>query len=908
MIKLIIDGKNVEVAEGTTLFKAASYAGIKIPTLCYLEGVNEIGSCRICVVEVKGIEQLVTSCNTKAEEGMIVYTMSEKVLQARKTVLKLLLSNHKTDCFVCVKNGECKLQELCREYGIKETTYKCSRMNLGKVIDLHPFLSYNPNLCIYCLRCVATCTRLTGNYAMSIGKIGSSILINTPFGEDWQNNLCESCGCCLQNCPTGALTSKLVTEAHGKMGTEKKVTTTCPYCGVGCQINLLVRDGSIIGVEGASGLPNQGLLCVKGRFAYKFINHPDRLKYPLLRKNGELVRVSWTEAINYIAKRMKKIKREHGPDAFAGLASARVANEDNYLFQKMMRAVIGTNNIDHCARLCHAATVAGLSVTLGSGASTNSLSEFALTNCFFVIGSNTTETHPIVGMNIRREVMNRSAKLIVADTRRIKLAEIATVFLQIKPGTNVALLNGMMNVIIEEGLVDIDYVTSKTEGYDELVSLVADYSPEKVADICGCSADQIRAAARLYAASKPSAIYYAMGVTQHTTGTDAVQCISNLALLCGMIGTAGGGIHPLRGQNNVQGACDMGCLPTDFPGYQKVDDPAVISKFENAWGVKLNTKRGLPSTEIFDEILNGKIKCLYIMGENPVVSHPNSDHVKKSLKSCELLIVQDIFLTETAELADVILPAACFAEREGTFTSTERRVQMIHKAVEPPGEARPDFEILNDIMTALGYKNSFTNIAELFDEMANLNPLYSGISHIRLSTEVKERGLQWPCPSKDHFGTPILHMNSFSLGERALLRPIAYKDSAETPDEKYPFILTTGRILYHYQTRTMTGKIDGLNKFLSESYVEINAQDAARLGIKTGDKVFVRTRRGQVLVNARVTDILVSGVLFMPFHFNNSANILTSRALDPLAKIPELKVCAAEVRKLPTEAIYQRKV
>jgi formate dehydrogenase alpha subunit len=537
--------------------------------------------------------------------------------------------------------------------------------------------------------------------------------------------------------------------------------------------------------------------------------------------------------------------------------------------------------------------VAGLAATLGSGAMTNSIAEVADADLVFVTGSNTTETHPVIGSLIR-QAKRKGGKLIVAEPRKIPLCREADLFLQIKPGTNVALLNGMMNVIIAEGLQDQAYIDARTEGYEELKAVVADYTPDKVAEICGIEAEDLKTAARMYAEAGVAGIFYAMGVTQHTTGTEGVMSTANLALLCGNIGKYAGGVNPLRGQNNVQGACDMGGLPGDFSGYQKVANPAVIEKFEKAWGVKLSNKPGYTVMEMMDAIDKGEVRAMYIMGENPMISDPDIQHVEHALKKCELLVVQDIFLTETAALADVVLPAAAFAEKDGTFTNTERRVQLVNKAVEAPGEARTDLDIINDMTARLGYKNNFATPAEVLAEIAAVTPSYGGMSVERL----KDGGLQWPCPDKDHPGTPILHAKKFSRGERAIFKPAKYRSGAEQPDAEYPYIFTTGRILYQYHTRTMSGKVDGLNAIAGNSYVEINPTDAAKYGIKQGDAVTVSSRRGSVTVPAQVTEAVAEGIIFMPFHFaDGPANLLTNAVYDPIAKIPEYKVCAVKIRK-----------
>jgi len=890
MLKLTIDGQFIEVAPGTTILDAATQLGIKIPTLCHLKDLTPEGSCRMCVVEVEGLPALRAACSTPCEDGKNIFTHSEKVVNTRKQILDLLLSNHSQDCFSCHKSGECELQNLCYEYDIENTSFIGEKTNIP-IDDSNEFFTYNASQCIMCRRCQRTCEQLHCNGTLGIINRGFKARVAVPFDILLKDSNCVSCGNCVSACPTGALKPKA--KMKYRTWDVSYTRTTCSYCGVGCQMDLIVKDNKVVGVRPTYGPSNKGLLCVKGKFGYNFINHPDRLKTPLIKKDGEFVEATWDEALDLIVNKINKVKKESGADAIAGFSSARVTNEENYVFQKFIRAAVGTNNVDHCARLCHASTVAGLATTLGSGAMTNSIAEVVDSNVILVSGSNTTENHPVIGGMIR-QALRKGAKLIVAEPREIPLAKQADIFLQIKPGTNVALFNGLMNVIITEGLQDKEYIEKRTEGYDALVEVVKDYTPDVVAEICGIDAEDLKAAARMYAAADAASLFYSMGVTQHSTGTEGVMSTSNLALLCGNIGKYAAGVNPLRGQNNVQGACDMGALPTDFPAYQKVANPAVIEKFEKAWGVKLSDKPGLTITEVINAVDKGDIRMLYIMGENPMISDPDSNHVEHALNKCEFLVVQDIFLTETAAFADVVLPATTFAEKDGTFTNTERRVQRIRAAIEPVGQSRPDYEILNDLMARLGYKNNFTTPAEIMDEIASVAPSYGGVSYERLEGE----GLQWPCLNADHPGTPILHTSKFSRGEKALFKPITYKPSAEQPDGEYPYIFTTGRILYQYHTRTMTGRVDGLNAIAGESYVEINPTDAKRLGIECGEKVKVTSRRGEIVVKAKVTDTVEENVLFMPFHFaDGAANKLTNPVIDPIAKIPEFKVCAANIKK-----------
>jgi formate dehydrogenase major subunit len=893
MIKLKVDGIPVEVPPGAQIIDAAKAAGVKIPTMCYLELHKDMSggnaSCRICCVEVAGRRNLAPACATPVAEGMEIKTDTPRVHNSRKLMVELLLSDHKQDCLTCAKAGDCTLQNLCFEYDVKESRYG-GLVNEFPVDDSNEFYVRDMNKCVKCRRCTDSCQSRQCVDGIDFAERGFSAHVAVPFEEQSKGSVCVSCGNCVSVCPVGALRPK---PKHKYRTWEvTKTRTTCSYCGVGCEMDLLVKDSKVVGVQPADGPANHGLLCVKGKFGYDFINHADRLKTPLIRKDGKLVEASWDEAYALIAEKVKAAKAAHGPDALAGLASARVTNEENYLFQKMVRAAFGTNQVDHCARLCHASTVAGLATTLGSGAMTNSIDEVVNADVIFVTGSNTTETHPVIGARIR-QARRRGAKIIVAEPRRIDLAKEAEVFLQITPGTNVALFNGMMNVIISEGLQNKQYIAERTENYDELVKVVEKYTPEKVAEICGIDAEQLRKAARLYAKAGNAAIFYSMGVTQHSSGVNGVMGTSNLALLCGQLGKESSGVNPLRGQNNVQGSCDMGALPGDLPGYQKVANPEVIAKFEKAWGVKLSTNPGLTVTEIVDRAGKGEIKVLYIMGENPMVSDPDLNHVKEALEHTEFLVVQDIFLTETAELADVVLPAASFAEKDGTFTNTERRVQMVRKAIDPPGQAKADWVILMELMDRLGYSKTYRSAAEIMDEAASVTPQYGGISHARLE---KVGGLQWPCPTADHPGTKFLHKGAFSRG-KGLFKPAEYTPAAELPDREYPFILTTGRILEHYHTKTMTGKVDGLNNLFPCSFIEIHPAAAAKLKIADGQKVTITSRRGEVVAKAKVTDKVEEDVVFMPFHFaDGAANVLTNKALDPVAKIPEFKVCAVSIK------------
>jgi len=658
----------------------------------------------------------------------------------------------------------------------------------------------------------------------------------------------------------------------------------------------LVSEGDqLVAVEPSVKHPvSRGQLCVKGWNAFSFVNHPDRLKTPQIRRNGNLVEASWDEALGLVAEKLKAIQDRHGRDSIAFFSSAKTSNEENYLMMKLARAVFKTNNVDHCARLCHSSTVAGLAACFGSGAMTNSIDCMEKSDCFLVTGSNTTEQHPLIGTRILNRTRD-GAKLIVADNRRIRLSRFADLHIRWRNGTDVAFLNGMMNVILREGLEDKEFVRTRTEEFEKLKSAVAAFTPENAAAICGISAEEIAAAARMFAGAKSAMIVYSMGITQHTHGVDNVKSCANLAMLTGNLGRPGTGVNPLRGQNNVQGACDMGALPNVFSGYQKVTDETVRRKFEEAWGVTgLPGNVGLTVTTAIDAAAEGKLKGLYVMGENPMVSDPDQNHVQKAMENIEFLVVQDIFPTPTSAFADVVLPAASYAEKDGTFTSTERRVQRIRTAIEPVGESRADWEIICGVARKAAYAMSYDSPEEIQQEICRVTPSYGGISYDRID----QVGLQWPCPTPDHPGTPVLHVGKFTRGA-GLFSPAGYLPSAELPDDAYPFILSTGRCYWHFHTGTMTRRSRLLDREERFPYVEVNDEDARALGIKDRAWVYVSTRRGEVKAMARVGNVVIKGVLFMPFHFEEgAANVLTNNALDPVAKIPEYKVCAAKLRRV----------
>jgi formate dehydrogenase alpha subunit len=670
-----------------------------------------------------------------------------------------------------------------------------------------------------------------------------------------------------------------------------KVTSVCPYCGVGCLLYLHVRDGRVVGVLPHPKGPGENRLCIKGWSAHEFIHHKDRLTRPLIREGAGFREASWDEALDLVASKISEAKRTHGADSVAFLASAKATNEENYLMQKLARAAVGTNNIDHCARLCHSSTVTGMSRAFGSGAMTNSQEDLEDADAFLIIGSNTSEQHPLLARRVIRAV-KRGAKLIVADPRDIPLTEYATLHLQHRPGTDIALLNAMMNVIIAKGLQDDAFIKTRTEGYEALREHVQKYPPEYAEGITGVPAAKIREAAHIYGSAEKAALLFSMGITQHITGVNNVLSTANLAMLTGNIGRRGTGVNPLRGQNNVQGACDVGALPDLLPGYQRAADPEARKRLGEAWRTTLPSEPGLTLTEK----VNGagdKVRVMFIMGENPLMSDPDTNHVRKQLAKLDFLVVSELFMSETAEVADVVLPAVSFAEKDGTFTATDRRVQRLYKAIEPLGEAKPDWWILGQLSTRLGYAMEYAGPSEIMDEIASVAPIYRGVNYERLGGD----GLRWPVPTKDHPGTPILHTEKFSRG-LGKFHVVEHRPPAEEPDEEYPLLLTTGRVLFHWHTGTMTRRSPTLTDQVNEAFAEINERDAERLGIHFGDMIRVASRRGEITLRARVTGGIKEGVVFIPFHFSEApANVLTNNAVDAESKIPEYKACAVRVSR-----------
>lgn len=898
-ISLTVNGRTVNVPEDFTVLKAIEKAGHYVPTLCHDATLKPFGACRLCIVKIEGLRGLPTSCTTPAQEGMVVQTETEEIQKVRRIIVELMIANHPLSCLECNSSQICELLKVAQVVGVQERSVKrLRRGKLNKPQDTsNPAYNFDPNKCILCGRCVRTCDEIVGIGAIDFAYRGQDTMIS-PFGaKPLALSECQTCGECVEHCPTGALRPKQ------DQFTEKEVKTICPYCGVGCAIYLGLRGQTVVQVRGDVQSPvNRGELCVKGRYGIDFIHHPERLTRPLMRLgNGSKTVFSsemsepfkeadWDQALGRIVQEFKRIREHHGPDSIGVLSSAKCTNEDNYILQKFARAGLGTNNVDHCARLCHASTVAAAMAAFGDGAMSNSLSDVDLAEVFFVIGSNTTDCHPIIGRKIRRAIRNKEARLIVADPRAIELSESAEVYLGQFPGTDVALLNGMMRQIVDEGLYNKTFITQRCEEFEPFLESLAPYDLKTVEDITGVAGETIRRAALLFGQAKRAMVLYGMGITQHITGTENVKTIANLLMLTGNLGRPGTGFAPLRGQNNVQGACDMGALPVVFPGYQRVDNPSLRKKFEKAWGKRLSEKPGLTVTEMFQAAEDGELKALYVMGENPMLSEPDLNHAKRAVAKLEMLVVQDIFLTETALLADVVLPATSFAEKNGTFTNTERRIQLVRQALAPPGEAREDWKIICDLSTRSGFPMNYESSAKIMDEISQLTPIYGGITHDRLSRE----GLQWPCWDAEHPGTPMLHKGEFTRG-RGLFHVVHDRPPAELPTKSYPIILTTGRILEHWHTGSMSHRSHVLESLAPESRVEINPLDALQLGLEEGDVISLSSRRGAIQTKVKKTQRVRPGQAFLAFHWKDApANRLTNPVFDPQAKIPEFKVSSVK--------------
>ncbi|EKA7353673.1 formate dehydrogenase subunit alpha [Vibrio vulnificus] len=825
----------------------------------------------------------------------------------------------------CQVNTSCDLRDYATEYGAEQhfhysvnikshDEWQALRQNDPRhkypIDHSSEFIVFDANRCISCGQCIQACREQSVQGVLSFMNLEKGRPVVRPdcrpnFGGQgvmMGDSRCVQCGACVQACPVGAMTDGR-DRSQGRETLLKKVDTICTYCGVGCKLTMHVDEAAnqIRYVEGAHSPVNEGMLCVKGRYGFDFVASEERLTTPLIRKDGWLQPASWQEAIRLIADKFSTIKQDFGGRALAGFSSAKTTNEDNYAFQKFMRRELGTNNVDHCARLCHASTVTGLEASLGSGAMTNDIPSIKHSDVIFIIGSDTSAAHPVIASHIKQAVRHHGARLIVADPKRIGMADHAELYLAHRPGTDVMLINGVMQQIIKNGWYDMEYIEERVDGFDTMLQEVMSpaYSLDKVELVTGVKADDIFAMARMIGTAKRTAVYYSMGITQHTTGHDNVRSIANLQLLCGNIGIEGGGINPLRGQSNVQGACDMGALPNNYPGYQKVYNPLVREKFVIEWDAPhLSAEPGLTLTEIIDGACRRDVRALYVMGENPVLSDPNQAHVIEGLEALDFLVVQDIFLTETAQYADVVLPSCSFAEKSGHFTNTERRVQRISPAVNPPGEAKEDWRIVQEIANAMGSDWHYRSVADITNEITRVTPQYAGLKWENITPE----GVQWPSNKNNPAGTRIMHQTQFTRG-KGQMEAIPFRYAAELPDEEYPLVLTTGRVLEQFHTGTMTRKTQGLNN-LAGPRAMISVQDAEALGIGNGDMLKVSTRRGEIEIAAFVTKRMQAGVVFIPFHFVESpVNRLTTTATDPHAKIPEFKVAAVRIEKLHTALV-----
>jgi formate dehydrogenase alpha subunit len=899
MVHLTIDNRTITAEPGQTIMEAAQANGLYIPHLCHEPRLKPAGACRLCQVHLGDTSRTpVLACSTPVSKGLQVFTESPELSRRRKTILELLLSEHRVACTNCDADGECLLQDLAYRYGAREWaygTYQHSEANAANYTSANRGIEYDVEKCVRCSRCVRFCDEVQGACALTFDGRGITMKVNTAHGRDLHQSDCELCGGCIRVCPTGAMREK-TGRGLGRAKELTKVRTTCTYCGVGCQFDLNVNPklNRIVRVTTEPGMgSNDGNLCVKGHFAFDFVHSPERLTTPLIKEKGAFREATWEEALALTSRRLRETRDAHGPDSIAFLSSCRCTNEENYLMQKLARVAGGTNNIDQCATTCHAPTVAGLASAFGSGAMTNSIGEIQDVQTIFLIGANPTEAHPIIGLEMKK-AMRKGARLIVCDPRETWMARHAHIHIKHRPGTDNMLVNAMMHHIIEHGLYDKTFVEERGEQFEAFRENVSGYSLEAAAELCGVEADLIRRAAEWYATGSPSAIFYTLGITEHTCGTENVQNMANLAMLCGQIGKPSSGVNPLRGQNNVQGGCDMGAMYYALPGYQKLSDPSVQQKFQQAWGVPLPSNRGGRITDFVEKAAEGVLKAFYCFGEDPARSEANTTKVLKGLGKLEFIVCQDIFMTETAKLANVVLPATCFAEKDGTFTNTERRVQRVRQAVAPPGKARADWQIICEVSAGMGFPMTYRHPGEIWDEMAALTPTLSGISYAR----IENQGLQWPCPTSDHPGTLFLHKDRFTRG-KGLFHAIRHKPPAEVPDEQYPMILSTGRTLYNYNIGNMTRKTSLVDQKEPENFVELHQDDATRLGISQGDSVRVRTRRGAIVVKATIARKVRPGSLWMPFHHaETSTNVLTNDAYDTVTRTAEYKVCAAAIDRI----------
>jgi formate dehydrogenase alpha subunit len=896
-MKLVVDDRSVEVPAGATVLDAVNQLGIALPQLCKDPDRSPLGACRTCLVHVEGVRGTPAACHLPARDDMIVSTTHAEVVRIRSVVLELTRSML-TDG--AGRDGFGQLGAATARHGIVEPRWRA--LHRFDADGSKSFFLLDREACILCGRCTTACddVQLIGAIAM-LGR-GHAMKVGVFGDGPMSASVCTSCGQCVATCPTGALRPK---EEPAKV--VRQVETTCPYCGVGCGIGLAVREDdrlALMADDAPANRSSEGMLCVKGRFATGFIHSRDRVIHPLLKRDGRWQEVTWDEALDAAAD---GFARHRG--RFGALASAKATNEDGYVIQKFCRVVMGTNNVDHCTRLCHSPSVEAMLASMGSGATSNSYIDYEQAGCLMIVGADASANHPVIAIRFRRAVA-RGARIIVANPKRVELCDQADLWIQQKPGTDVALFNAMGRHILDAGLANVEFIRTRTEGFEEWRASLAEFTLERAAAITGVPAEDIARAARWYARPpfSGSCLVWGMGVTQHVNGIHNAHALLNLSLLTGQLGFAGAGISPLRGQNNVQGCGDAGCIPTNLPGYQSYD-PESLATFERAWGIRPPAEPGLVVTEMVEGCLTGAIRAMYVVGENPLLSEPDLHHAEKAFAQLDCLVVQDLFLHETAERAHVFLPAAGFAEKEGTFTNSERRVQRVRRALEPPGLARPDWwittELAKRVAARLGFGRgrqfTYGGADEIFDEMARLVPFLGGLSHARLD---REGGLQWPCPTPDHPGTRYLYAESFPRGKGKFIAARQIVEAAELPDPDYPFLLNTGRLLYHWHGGTLTRRVQGLLELAPRLEVALHPADARRLGVEDGAAIRVSSRRGELTGYARLTEAVRPGAIFVPFvkFADSAANFLTNPAFDPASKIPEYKVCAVRIEPVGAAA------
>jgi formate dehydrogenase major subunit len=901
-VEFKLNGKDVVAYGNETIIQTAKRLGTEIPHLCYKEGLRPDGNCRACMVEVKGERVLAASCCRRPTAGMEVSTDTPRVVHAQKMVLELLLADMPEERHT----RDSELDRWASALAVGKPRF-VGRRNPAPDLS-HYAISVHLDSCIQCTRCVRACREEQVNDVIGYAYRGEHSKIVFDLDDPMGGSTCVACGECVQACPTGAL---MPAREVGLMKPDKQVRSVCPYCGVGCQLTFNVKDNRILYVDGADGPANRGRLCVKGRYGFDYVHHKQRLTKPLIRKAGvpkhadfqvdpsnplEYFReASWDEALELTATSLKALRDSAGPGALAGFGSAKGSNEEAYLFQKLVRTGFGSNNVDHCTRLCHASSVAALLEGIGSGAVSNQVSDVMHAEVIFLIGANPISNHPVAATWIKNAAKN-GAKLIYADPRRSELARHATHFLQFKADTDVALLNAMMHTIVHEGLVNEDFIKSRTIGYEDLRKNVEGYSPEAMAPICGIPAETIREVARLFATSKGSMILWGMGISQHVHGTDNARCLIALCLMTGQVGRPGSGLHPLRGQNNVQGASDSGLIPMVLPDYQRVDNDLARAHFEQLWGAKLDPRPGLTVVEIIREILAGNIRGMYMMGENPAMSDPDAHHAREALAKLDFLVMQEIFLTETCYHADVILPATAWPEKEGTVTNTDRMVQLGRKALEPPGEAKPDLWIIEQIAKRMGLSWNYRGPADVFNEMRKAMPSIAGITWERLDAE---GSVTYPCEKEGDPGESVVFTEQFPTATgRAKFVPADIIPAAERPDPEFPFVLITGRQLEHWHTGAMTRRAAVLDAIEPDPTALVHPLDLEAIGARAGDVITVESRRGLISLYARADDGTPRGAVFIPFCFYEAAaNLLTNPVLDPFGKIPEFKYCAVKLMR-----------